>query len=233
MTDRPHLLLLPGLLCDEALWKPKAEALSGVADIAIADMTLDDTMEAMARRALGNVPGKFALAGLSMGGYVAFEIMRQAPERVTKLALLDTGARADTPEQTTRRKDLIALADRGEFKAVSPRLLPLFVHEARLADEALIAEITAMADSVGKDAFLRQQKAIMGRPDSRPGLAAIDCPTLVLCGRDDVLTPPGLSEEIAAHIPGAELVMIDECGHLSTMECPDAVNAALSSWLAG
>jgi pimeloyl-ACP methyl ester carboxylesterase len=232
MTGRPHLLLLPGLLCDETLWKHQAEAFSDVADITIADMTLDDTMEAMARRALDSMPGKFALAGLSMGGYAAFEIMRQASDRVTKLALLDTGARADTPEQTTRRKDLIALADRGEFKAVSPRLLPLFVHESRLSDDALIADVTAMADSVGKDAFLRQQKAIMGRLDSRPGLGGISCPTLVLCGRDDVLTPPDLSAEIAGLIPGAKLVLIDDCGHLSTMERPVPVNTALASWLA-
>tara|TARA_R110000868_G_scaffold10313_16_gene50690 strand:- start:10750 stop:11451 length:702 start_codon:yes stop_codon:yes gene_type:complete len=233
MTDRPHLLLLPGLLCDDRLWKPQVEALSGLADITIADMTLDDTMAGMARRALDTVPQRFALAGLSMGGYVALEMMRQAPERVTKLALLDTGARADTPEQTTRRRDLIALADRGEFKAVSPRLLPLFVHEARLTDSALIADITAMAESVGKDAFLRQQTAIMNRPDSRPGLAGIACPTLVLCGRDDILTPPDLSEEMADLVPGADFVLIEDCGHLSTMEQPAAVNAALSSWLAG
>ena len=220
MTERFHLLLLPGLLCDDRLWLPQVEALSERVDIVIADMTRDDTMAGMARRALDAAPERFALAGLSMGGYVALEIMRQAPERVTGLALLDTGARADTPEQTVRRRDLIALADRGEFKAVSPRLLPLFVHESRLTDDALIVDVTAMAESVGKDAFLRQQKAIMGRPDSRPGLPDISCPTLILCGRDDVLTPPSLSEEIAELIPGADLVLIDDCGHLSTMERP-------------
>lgn len=232
MTARPHLLLLPGLLCDARLWQPQVDALSDTVEIAIADMTRDDTMTGMAQRALDAAPDKFALAGLSMGGYVALEIMRRAPERVTRLALLDTGARADTPEQTVRRKDLIALADRGEFKAVSPRLLPLFVHESRLTDDALIADVSAMANSVGKDAFLRQQKAIMGRPDSRPGLPDISCPTLVLCGRDDILTPPSLSREIAQLVPGADLVLIDDCGHLSTMERPAPVNAALSSWLA-
>lgn len=232
MSGRSHLLLLPGLLCDDRLWRPQVEALSDRMDITIADMTCDDTMGGMAKRALDAAPERFALAGLSMGGYVALEIMRHAPERVTRLALLDTGARADTPEQTVRRKDLIALADRGEFKAVSPRLLPLFVHESRLTDDALIADVTAMADSVGKDAFLRQQKAIMNRPDSRPGLPGISCPTLVLCGREDVLTPPGLSEEIAGLVPRADLVLIDDCGHLSTMERPAPVNAALSSWLA-
>jgi pimeloyl-ACP methyl ester carboxylesterase len=232
MTERQHLLLLPGLLCDDRLWQPQVDALSEIAEIVIADMTRDDTLAGMAARALDAMPGHFALAGLSMGGYAAFEIMRQAPERVTRLALLDTGARADTPEQTTRRKDLIALADRGEFNAVSPRLLPLFVHESRLNDGPLISDVTAMADSVGKDAFLRQQKAIMGRLDSRPDLSRVDCPTLVLCGREDVLTPPDLSEEISALIPGADLILIGDCGHLSTMERPEAVNAALASWLA-
>lgn len=232
MTVLPTLVLLPGLLCDDRLWKPQVEALSDIAEIVIADMTRDETMSDMAARALDAAPETFALAGLSMGGYVAFEIMRRAPGRVRRLALLDTGARADTAEQTTRRKDLIALADRGEFKAVSPRLLPLFVHENRLADTALIDDITRMADGVGKDAFLRQQKAIMGRPDSRPGLAEIDCPALVVCGRQDALTPVELSEEIAGLIPGADLVLIDDCGHLATMERPHAVNAALRAWMA-
>ena len=231
MNGKQALLLLPGLLCDARLWAAQADALADIADIAIADMTRDDTVAGMVERALRDAPPEFALAGLSMGGYAALEFMRQAPERVTRLALLDTGARADTPEQTTRRRDLIALAERGQFRAVSPRLLPMFVHEARLADAPLVAEITPMAEAVGKDAFLRQQKAIMHRPDSRPGLASIRCPTLVLCGRDDVLTPPALSEEMAGSIPGAKLVLVDDCGHLSTMERPDAVNAAMRDWL--
>jgi pimeloyl-ACP methyl ester carboxylesterase len=233
VTDRQPLVLLPGLLCDPRLWAHQSEALSDIADVTVADMTRDDSMAGMARRALDAAPERFALAGLSMGGYVALEIMRQAPERVTRLALLDTGSRADTPEQTTRRRDLISLADRGEFKAVSPRLLPLFIHEGRLEDAALVADIAAMADAVGKEAFLRQQHAIMNRPDSRPELPGIACPTLVLCGRQDVLTPPELSEEMASLIPGADLVMVEACGHLSTMERPDEVNAAMRSWLTG
>ena len=233
MTDRQTLVLLPGLLCDARLWAAQSEGLSDVADVVVADMTRDDSMAGMAQRTLDAAPARFALAGLSMGGYVALEIMRRAPERVTRLALLDTGPRADTPEQTTRRKDLIALAERGEFKAISPRLLPLFVHPDRLEDAALVADIGAMADAVGKDAFLRQQKAIMGRPDSRPGLPEIGCDTLIVCGREDVLTPLELSEEMAALIPGAALVVIDDCGHLSTMERPQAVNAAMRAWLTG
>jgi len=231
MSGKPTLILVPGLLCSARLWAAQIDGLSDLADIAVADMTRDDTMAGMAQRVLDCTDGTFSLAGLSMGGYVAMEVMRRAPERVERLALLDTGARADTEEQTIRRRDLIGLADRGEFKAVSPKLLPLFVHPDRLADKAMVDAISKMADSVGKDAFLRQQQAIMHRPDSRPGLAAIACPTLVVCGRDDVLTPPELSEEIAGLVPGADFVLIEGCGHLSTMERPDDVNAALRSWM--
>jgi len=231
MSGKPTLILVPGLLCSARLWAAQIDGLSDLADIAVADMTRDDTMAGMAQRVLDCTDGTFSLAGLSMGGYVAMEVMRRAPERVERLALLDTGARADTEEQTIRRRDLIGLADRGEFKAVSPKLLPLFVHSDRLADKAMVDAISKMADSVGKDAFLRQQQAIMHRPDSRPGLAAIACPTLVVCGREDVLTPPELSEEIAGLVPGADFVLIEGCGHLSTMERPDDVNAALRSWM--
>lgn len=233
MTGRIQLVLVPGLLCSAKLWEAQVDDLSDIADTVVADMTQDDTMEAMADRVLACVDGTFSLAGLSMGGYVALEVMRRAPERVDRLALLDTGARADTPEQTTRRKDLIALSDRGEFKAVSPKLLPLFIHPDRLSEEGLVADITDMAESVGKDAFLRQQHAIMHRPDSRPGLADIRCPVLVVCGREDVLTPPELSEEIAGLVPGATLAFIDDCGHLSTMERPEEVNTVLRDWLSG
>ncbi|NBP71740.1 MAG: alpha/beta fold hydrolase [Alphaproteobacteria bacterium] len=231
MSGKPTLILVPGLLCSARLWAAQIDGLSDLADIAVADMTRDDTMAGMAQRVLDCTDGTFSLAGLSMGGYVAMEVMRRAPERVERLALLDTGARADTEEQTIRRRDLIGLADRGEFKAVSPKLLPLFVHPDRLADKAMVDAISKMADSVGKDAFLRQQQAIMHRPDSRPGLAAIACTTLVVCGREDVLTPPELSEEIAGLVPGADFVLIEGCGHLSTMERPDDVNAALRSWM--
>src|SRR5579883_3053484 len=192
MPQKIPLVLLPGLLCDAALWRSQVEGLGALAQPIVIDLTRDDSLVGMARRALAAAPPSFALAGLSMGGYVALEIMRQAPERVTRLALLDTSARADTPEQSARRRGLIELAEKGEFKGVTPRLLPLFIHPDRLNDEALTGAVTSMAERVGKDAFLRQQKAIIGRVDSRPLLATIRCPTLVLCGREDILTPPAL-----------------------------------------
>jgi pimeloyl-ACP methyl ester carboxylesterase len=227
------LLLLPGLLCDAALWAPQAAALAGRAEpIAIADLTRHDSFGAMAEEILAGAPPRFALAGLSMGGYCALEIMRRAPQRVTRLALLDTSARADSEEQRSRRRGLLELARRGEFKGVTPRLLPLLIHPDRLQEKTLVETVTGMAERVGRDAFLRQQKAILGRPDSRPDLARIACPTLVAVGRQDALTPLEVNAEIAEGVPGARLVVVEECGHLSTLERPEVVNAALEEWLA-
>ena len=231
MAQKTPLVLLPGLLCDAALWRGQVAGLVDVADCSVADLTRDDSLVAMARRVLQAAPPQFALAGLSMGGYCAFEVMRQAPQRVTRLALLDTSARADTPEQISRRRGLIELAENGEFKGVTPRLLPLFIHPDRLNDKALTGAVTAMAERVGRDAFLRQQKAIIGRVDSRASLANIKCPTLVLCGREDQLTPLALHEEMVPLIAGVRLDVIDHCGHLSTMERPEAVTAELRQWL--
>jgi pimeloyl-ACP methyl ester carboxylesterase len=231
MADRIPLILLPGLLDDAALWQPQVDGLGEVARSIVADLTLDGSLAAMAGRALASAPPKFALAGLSMGGYVAQEIMRQAPERVLRLALLDTSARSDTPEQTARRRGLIELSEKGEFKGVTPRLLPMLLHPARLEDRPLTELVMAMAERVGKAAFLRQQKAIMGRPDGREDLRRIACPTLILCGRQDALTPLALHEEIAGLVPGATLTVIEDCGHLSTLEKPISVTAALRRWL--
>lgn len=198
---RTPLLLLPGLLCDEALWRHQIDALSDCADCLVPDLRSQDSVAAMARAALDLAPDRFALAGLSMGGCVAFEVLRQASARVTRLALIDTKARPDTPDETRRRRGLLALAEKGRFKGVTPRLLPLLIDEARLDDAALTDEIIAMAARIGRDGFLNQQRAIMGRPDSRPTLAAIDCPTLILCGRQDALTPIADHQQMAAGIP--------------------------------
>jgi len=231
MINKTPLVLVPGLLCDAALWRGQTDELHDIAEPWVADATRDDSITAMARRILGEAPPRFALAGLSMGGYVAQEIMRQAPERVLRLALLDTGSRADTPEAIQRRKGLIELAEMGDFRGVTPRLLPTFLHPSRLTDTALTEAVSAMTARVGKDAFIRQQRAIMGRIDGRPSLAAITCETLVLCGRQDQLTPLPLHEEIASLIKGAQLEIVEECGHLSTMERPWEVSVLLRQWL--
>ncbi|MEO1017383.1 MAG: alpha/beta fold hydrolase [Pseudomonadota bacterium] len=230
MTLEP-LFLLPGLLCDRRLFGPQISVFSQERTVHVADTTRDDNFADMARRVLAEAPDSFVLAGLSMGGYLALEVIRQAPERVTRLALLDTNARADTPEQTQSRRDLIALAQRGRFHGVSDKLIPNFIHPRRLKDQGLCDLIRSMASHIGKDAFLRQETAILGRDDARDRLSAITCPTLALCGRQDVLTPPDRHQEIAERIPNATLVVLPDCGHLSTLEQPGKVTRQLKAWL--
>ena len=223
---------MPGLLCDERLWRRQAEGLADLVGRAlIPDVTGESSVAGMARGILEAAPERFALAGLSMGGYVSLEVMRQAPERVERLALLDTSARADTPEQTGARLGLIELARDGRFDEVWRGLLPKVVHPDRLEEPGLRSAVGEMAHAVGPAGFERQERAIIGRPDSRGDLPAISCPTLVLCGRDDALTPPHLHEELAEGIKGARLVQIDHCGHLSTLERPEAVTRAMREWL--
>ena len=231
MSERTPLVLCPGLLCDEALWGHQFEHLADIVDVSVADFTRQDSIRAMAEAVLSEAPPRFAIAGLSMGGYVAQEIMRLAPERVLKLALLDTSARIDGEEYLSRRRGLLELARKGKFKGVTPALLPMLIHPSRLDDRALTGAITAMAARVGQQAFLSQQTAIMGRVDSRADLADLACPTLVLCGRDDQLTPLDGHVEMAEAIPGADLIVLGACGHLSTMERPEAVTGALRGWL--
>jgi len=232
MAAKQTLLLLPGLLCTEALWQNQIKALKGVAECIVADLTQYDSMVTLARAALQKAPPQFALAGLSMGGYVAFEIMRQAPERVTKLCLLDTSARADTPEQKERRLSFISMSRAGQFKGVTPRLLPSLVHTSRLKDERLTDVVFGMAGRIGRDGFIRQQTAIMNREDSLPTLANIKCPTQVIVGRQDMLTPPEVMSEIAKGIAGAKYEVIETCGHLSPLEQPDKVSEIMKAWLA-
>lgn len=227
----PHLLLLPGLLNDGRLWQHQINALSDTAYASVADLTAADTIAELATAALSQMRAdRFALAGLSMGGYVALEIMRQAPERVSALALLDTSARADTQEATQNRKKLMQQAETN-FPSVIDALLPKLVHTSQMHNTALLEQITAMALSVGKDAFLRQQRAIMGRIDSLPSLSKITCPTLVLCGREDVITPVEVHRELVGGIPDSKLVVVEKCGHLSTLGQPQDVTNALKQWL--
>jgi len=225
------LLLLPGLLCDEILWAHQVASLADLANITVADLTRDDNIEAMAARALSEAPESFALAGLSMGGYVAQEIMRQAPERVTRLALLDTSALADSPEQRERRSGFIGQTQEGKFKGVTSRLLPMLIHEDRLEDTELTEKIMAMAKNIGKEGFIRQQNTIMSRKDGFDVLARVSCPTVVICGRQDNLTPLAQHQAMVDAIPGAILIAIEDSGHLSPIEQPHAVSAAMRYWL--
>jgi pimeloyl-ACP methyl ester carboxylesterase len=225
-------LLLPGLAATARLYAAQIPLLWQFGPVMLADHRRDDSIGAIARRILDQAPPRFALLGLSMGGYIGFELLRQAPGRVLRLALLDTTARPDTPEQTARRRVLIEQARTGRFGEVADLLYPGLVHPDRLGDDSLREQVRCMAEETGAEAFIRQQTAIMNRLDSRPQLAAIGCPTLVLVGDADQLTPPERAQEIAAAIPGARLVVVPASGHLSTLEQPERVNAALLEWLA-
>ena len=231
MTSSLPLVLVPGLLCSARLYTAQVTALWPLGPVEIADHRRDSDMAAIAQRILANAPTRFALAGLSMGGYIAFAMMRLAPERIARLALLDTSARADLPDQVAGREKFIALAEAGKLSEVVETLIPRFLHRNRANDEPLKNEVRAMAAETGAAAFVRQTRAIMGRPDSRPLLSSIRCPTLVLVGEGDELTTPEMAKEIAAGIAGSTLTVVPDCGHLSTMEKPDAVNAALTAWL--
>ena len=231
MTDSLPIVLVPGLNCSARLYAEQIPALWRFGPVTVADQRRDESIAGIARRILAAAPPRFALAGLSMGGYIAFEIMRQAPHRVFKLALLDTAAGPETAEQTERRRHRIALTKAGRFAEAVDMHFPVVVHRDRHGDAALKRLVRAMAEEIGPEAFLRQQQAIIDRPDSRPGLAAIACPTLMLVGDGDVLTPPAQAQEIVAGIPGARLVIVPECGHLSTLERPQAVTQALVEWM--
>ncbi len=231
MTPVLPLVLVPGLLCSARLYAPQIAALWPHGSMTVADHRRDSEMAAIAARILADAPPRFALAGLSMGGYIAFAMLRQAPDRIAKLALLDTSARPDTAEQSAGREKFIGMAETGKLNDIVEALTPRFLHRSHHSDEALKRVVRDMAADTGAEAFVRQQKAIMSRPDSRPLLASIRCPTLVVVGDGDELTPPELAREICTGIPGARLVVVPECGHLSTIEKPDAVNAALAEWL--
>lgn len=231
MPNHLPLILLPGQLCDEALWQPQIQALADQADIAVADLTLDDSVSAMAERLLTAAAPSFAVAGLSLGGYVALEIVRRAPHRVTRLALLNTSARADAEGQSAARERSVRAAQIGAFKGVTPRFLPTVLHPEHAADPVIGPIVLEMTERVGRTAFERQQYAAIGRSDNRALLPRIMVPTLIIGGRQDRITPPPLQEEIATGIAGARLEILDVCGHLSPLEQPEAVNRLMLEWL--
>jgi pimeloyl-ACP methyl ester carboxylesterase len=231
------LLLLPGLLCDEAAWAPVASRLRGVADCRIAQYGDADSLVEMSHRALAQAPARFALAGHSMGARVAMEIYRSAPERVTRLALLDTGyqalpAGAAGEEERARRAKLVALARDQGMRPMGREWLRPMVHPARLADAALVEAIVAMVERSTPDRFAGQIRALLARADLTGLLQSVRVPTLVACGRDDAWSPVAQHEAIAALVPGSRLAIVDDCGHMAPMERPDAVARALSEWLA-
>jgi pimeloyl-ACP methyl ester carboxylesterase len=233
MVEAMPILLVPGLASSPRIYAPVVPALWRCGPVMVANHIRDDSMAGIARRILAEAPPRFALAGHSMGGYIAFEIIRQAPERVMRLALLNTQAVPDTPVASERRRGQISRVEAGRFHDVLDELFPGFVHPSRQDDPGLRRLVHDMGDDIGPEAFIRQQTAVMGRPDSRPTLSAIRCPTLVLSGDQDGTIPNSQSVDMADAIAGATLAVIPECGHLSQAERPQATAEALVSWLRG
>ena len=229
----PNVLFLPGLLEDAEAFEVQLERLRPHAACTVADLTAADSIAELARQALGQAPdGPLCLAGHSMGGYVALEAMRQAPRRIERLALLNTHARPDTAEGTQNRRRLMALAEK-DFPAVIEALMPKLMTAEHLEDLDLRGTITEMALAVGKEGFARQETAIIGRIDSRPHLKDIRCPTLVVAARHDQLMPVEILRELAQGIPGARLEIIEDSGHMATLEQPAQVADLLEGWLTG
>ncbi|MGJ5154300.1 alpha/beta fold hydrolase [Bradyrhizobium sp. HKCCYLR1023] len=233
MTDALPLVLVPGLISSPRIYAPVIPALWRLGPVMVANHVRDDSMAAIARRILAEAPPRFALAGHSMGGYIALEIMRQAPERVGRLALINTQARPDTPEASARRRTMITRAKEGDYHGVVDELFSGFVHPSRQDDPRLRQLVHDMAEEVGVIGFIRQLTAIMSRPDSRPTLTAIRCPTLVLTGDTDNTIPNSLSKEMADGIDGSWLVVLENCGHLPQPEQPEETAQALMEWLRG
>lgn len=231
MTARPTVVFASGQLLTEDVWAPQAIALGPDYDLIVADHLSDDTIAGMAKRLLGAAPERFHLVAHAMGGFTAFEVMRQAPQRVISLVLIATLASPDGPAQTERRQGYIRLVEAGNFAGVVEERIPMLVHPARRGDARLLAGIRHMAADTGADRFLRQQRAIMSRADSRPSLSAITVPTLLIRGDHDGITSEAHQAEILAGIAGSRLEVIADCGHLPTLEKPAETNRLLRDWL--
>jgi pimeloyl-ACP methyl ester carboxylesterase len=231
------LVLVPGLLCDATVWRPQAAALSDAASVQIAELIECDSLGAMAEAIIQPLPERFALAGHSMGGRVALEILRRVPHRVERLALLDTGyeplpqGEAGEREAASRQR-MVAKARELGMRAMGFAWLQGMLHPRRLSDSAMVAAILDMIERRTPEYYAGQTRAMLSRPDATALLADIACPTLVLCGREDGWSPLERHHRLAARIPGSMLTIIEDCGHMSTLEQPDAVTSALRSWLA-
>jgi pimeloyl-ACP methyl ester carboxylesterase len=225
------IVFLPGLNCTGDLFRPQINALSPFAACVVADHGTADNLQDIAANILKMMPERFALVGLSMGGYIAYEILRQQPERVTKLVLMDTRASEDSSEDRERRLKTIEFAANGQFEHLHSILWPRLVHKDRQADSALEAIVKTMMADTGPEKFILQQTAVMNRPDYRAVLPHIAIKTLVIVGADDVITPPQDAKMLCASIPASSYVEIPQCGHLSSLEKPDDVSVLLREFL--
>lgn len=235
---RPHLLLLPGLACDAEVWKHQVRALGEITTVQVADYGASDSIPEMARVALKRAPERFAVAGHSMGGRVAMEICRSSPDRVLGLALLDTAYKPLQPgeageREKAERAGYVEIARTQGMRTMARAWLQRMVHPSRLTDQPLIDSIVEMMGRKSPEIFTGQIKALLGRPDATPVLAAARCPTLVLCGREDAWSVLDVHRDMAARIPNARLAIVETCGHMAPMERPEAVTAALVEWFSG
>ncbi len=226
-----QLVLIPGLACDAAMWQHQLDVLATYQTLVTDVHTRHSTISAMARALLDEQPGDLILCGASMGGIVAMEAVRQAPQRIKGLALLGTNARPETDDVRKLRELAVTMFESGRAAEVLRANVALAFHASRSNDAVLVRTYMDLVLRAGARQLVQQNRAIMARPDARLHLPSITCPVLVLCGDSDQLTPPECSQEIAALVPQARLVMLPECGHMLTMERPNEVNAALLAWL--
>lgn len=228
----PRLVLLPGLACDQRFWQAQLPALPPGLDVCVSAVHMHHgRIEDMAADLLHEHEGMLVLCGASLGGMVAMEAARQAPGRIAALALLGTNARPETAEMYRLRESAIELFERGEARDVIELNAGFAFHPDRGGDVALLQSYIDLVLDAGTQQLVRQNRAVMQRPDARNHLPLLQCPVLVMCGDEDRLTPPDCSSEIAALVPHAELVWVPQCGHMLTMEQPEFVNASLMPWL--
>lgn len=232
-SNQTPLLFLPGLLCDRRIWSAQVDRFGDRPTIVVDGYGMADSLGAMADHALAEAPASFILVGHSMGARVALEVVRRASERVSALALLDTGVHLPRPNEAASRHELLALGRREGIDALLDRWLPPMVLDARRDDQALMEPLRAMCRAGGVDVYAAQIDALLGRPDVASLLPAIRCPAFVGVGRQDRWSPLAQHEAIARAIPHATLAIFEDCGHMSPVEAPDQVNAGLATWLAG
>ena len=230
MTERIPLLLLPGLLNDAELWRDQLADLADIAEATVGDLTHGETMQAVADAVLAQAPPCFALAGFSLGGFVAQQILRSAPQRVLRLALIDTSIHADSPQRAAQRAAQIASVRLpGRFHGFGDSLMRSYIDASRLDDQVLVQRVRDMTARLGAEVFLRQSG--LDREDGHALLASYGDPLLILCGENDRITPLPISREMQALVPQATLVVVPGCGHLAPMEKPAEVSAAMREWL--